>query len=207
MRIPFEKGKIRLTSPYGVRELEGTSGFHGGIDIVGIESARVVSACSGVVAQSTVVTDKNDPNWMWGEYIIILGDDGRTYFYFHLASRAVKRYDRVNEGDYLGEMGNTGYSFGAHLHFEVREGDAATRVNAAEVLGIENKEGIYPEENTNDTYKNGDAPSAWAKEYTEWAKAAGLFVSDGNGNYRWQDHITREEICAVLYRFYRFIEE
>ena len=98
MRIPFEKGKIRLTSPYGERELEGTSGFHGGIDIVGLESTRVVSACSGVVAQSTVVTDKSNANWMWGEYIIILGDDGRTYFYFHLASRAVKRFDRVAEG-------------------------------------------------------------------------------------------------------------
>ncbi|MBR6742251.1 MAG: M23 family metallopeptidase [Clostridia bacterium] len=206
MRIPFEKGKIRLTSPYGERELEGTSGFHGGIDIVGLESTRVVSACSGVVAQSTVVTDKSNANWMWGEYIIILGDDGRTYFYFHLASRAVKRFDRVAEGDYLGEMGNTGYSFGAHLHFEVREGDAATRINAADVLGIPNREGIYPEDDAVSAQKSGDDPSAWAKDYTDWAKSAGLFISDGNGNYRWRDGITREELCAVLYRFLRIIE-
>ena len=205
MRIPFEKGKIRLTSPYGERALEGTSGFHGGIDIVGLESVRVVSACAGVVAQSTVVTDKSDPNWMWGEYVIVLGEDGRTYFYFHLANRAVKCFDRVKEGDYLGDMGNTGYSFGAHLHFEVREGDAATRINAADVLGIQNAEGIYPQEDGTSVSKGADS-SPWAKEYTDWAREIGLFVSDGDGNFRWRDGITREEICAVLYRFYRIIE-
>ena len=54
--------------------------------------------------------------------------------------------------------------------------------------------------------ETGDECSEWARDYTDWAKAVGLFVSDGNGNYRWGAPITREELCAVLYRFYRALE-
>lgn len=52
----------------------------------------------------------------------------------------------------------------------------------------------------------GDDCSAWARDYTDWAKALGLFVSDGNGNYRWHAPVTREELCTVLYRFFRITE-
>jgi murein DD-endopeptidase MepM/ murein hydrolase activator NlpD len=45
----------------------------------------------------------------------------------------------VERGDVLGIMGNTGYSFGAHLHFEVRIGSQA--INAAGYLGIPNETG------------------------------------------------------------------
>ncbi|OQA03861.1 MAG: AmiB activator [bacterium ADurb.Bin400] len=41
---------------------------------------------------------------------------------------------RVNTGDFIGRMGNTGYSFGAHLHFEVRSADGST-VNPRNYLG------------------------------------------------------------------------
>ena len=220
MIFPFEKGGVRLTSPFGVRPLEGTSGFHGGIDLVGLETDRVVSTVTGTVAASGCVTDKSDGTWMWGEHIVIAGDDGRVYFFFHLAKRLVSLYERVSVGQVIGIMGNTGYSFGAHLHFEVRESDAATRVNAAELLGISNTEGCYEpkkEKGMEDKdfiaaygrYVNaetGDECSEWARDYTDWAKAVGLFVSDGNGNYRWGAPITREELCAVLYRFYRALE-
>lgn len=220
MIFPFEKGGVRLTSPYGERELEGTSGFHGGVDLVGLETDRVVSTVSGTVTASRVVTDKADGTWMWGEHIVIAGDDGRLYFYFHLSQRLAEQHERVSAGQVIGIMGNTGFSFGAHLHFEVREGDAATRINAAAVLGIPNEEGCYEPEREKsmeekdiiDVYlrhvnaDTGDKCSDWARDYTDWARALGLFVSDGNGNYRWSAPISREELCTVLYRFFRTIE-
>lgn len=52
-----------------------------------------------------------------------------------------------------------------------------------------------------------DGASAWAKEYTEQAKAMGLFSGDSNGGYRWQDYLTREEAAAVLLRMKAVLEQ
>lgn len=46
----------------------------------------------------------------------------------------------------------------------------------------------------------GDNPSEWAKKATEWAKKNGVFGGDGQGNYGWQQPITREAVAAILYR-------
>ena len=219
MRFPFDHGAVRLTSPYGNRELPGTSGVHGGVDLVGLESSTVVSVVGGIVAASDFITDRSNANWMWGQHVIIAGDDGRVYFYFHLAARHVSRYDRVVAGQPIGVMGNTGFSFGAHLHFEVRMSDAATTINAAELLGIPNAEGVYQptekeetEESMTDaefeklferlrTAPTGEFCSPWAVEAAAWARRTDLFRSDGDGNYRWTAPITREELAVVLFRF------
>ena len=50
-----------------------------------------------------------------------------------------------------------------------------------------------------------DGASPWAKPYTEQAKALGLFLGDGSG-YRWKDHVTREELAAVLIRLKEKLE-
>jgi murein DD-endopeptidase MepM/ murein hydrolase activator NlpD len=41
--------------------------------------------------------------------------------YGHLSSLAVECGQPVYQGDLIGECGNTGWSSGAHLHFEIRE--------------------------------------------------------------------------------------
>ena len=222
MKIPFLGARVRLTSPYGPRtDVPGTSGFHGGVDLVGLDSWSVVSVISGTVAASDYITDHSNANWMWGQHIIIAGDDGKIYMYFHLSERKVQRFERVDAGQVIGTMGNTGYSFGAHLHFEVREGDAATRINSANYLGIPNREGIYQidrkeeEEMTQEEFgamfdkmrnePTGDEHAEWSDPFVYWAKSTGLFVSDGDGNYRWKSPITREELATVLYRFFNMI--
>lgn len=43
-------------------------------------------------------------------------------------------------------------------------------------------------------------PSAWAKEACDWAVDIGLFKGDGNGNFRWHDNVTREELAVLLMR-------
>lgn len=138
---PFETNKYRVTSPYGQRVLNGSSQFHGGVDLVGIGGTAVCSVCDGKVVSSTMITDKSNRTWEWGNYVCVDAGGGIRIYYCHLDSRAVKVGDKVKRGQRIGIMGNTGYSFGKHLHFEVRKNNKA--INAAEYLGIPNKAGSY----------------------------------------------------------------
>lgn len=136
---PFETQKYRMTSPYGQRTLNGVAEFHGGVDLVGVGGTAVCSVCDGTVLVSQIITDKSNLTWQWGNYVAVQASDGAIIYYCHLASRAVKKGDKVKKGQRIGIMGNTGYSFGAHLHFEVRRNNKA--INAADYLGIPNKAG------------------------------------------------------------------
>ena len=138
---PFESNKYRITSPYGQRTLNGQQQFHGGVDVVGEGSTAVCSVCDGTVLVSQIITDKSNLTWQWGNYVAVMAGDGTVHYYCHLASRAVKAGDKIKRGQRIGIMGNTGYSFGAHLHFEVRRNNKA--INAAEYLGIPNEVGQY----------------------------------------------------------------
>lgn len=141
MIIPFDCGSVRLTSPYGSRTLNGSKQFHSGYDLVGAGSTDICAVVGGTVVHSRIITDKSNPTWQWGNYVCIKGTDGRLYYYCHMKSRTVAAGQTVKVGDKLGVMGNTGYSFGAHLHFEVREGSKA--ISPEEILGIPNKTGTY----------------------------------------------------------------
>ncbi len=141
MIIPFDCNKVRLTSPFGERTLNGTKQFHGGYDLVGVGSYEVTSTIDGVVIQSRIITDKSNPTWQWGNYICIKGNDGLFYYYCHLKKRYVEAGAKVKQGQKIGYMGNTGYSFGAHLHYEIRDG--SKKINPENVIEIPNKVGIY----------------------------------------------------------------
>lgn len=147
---PFDTGKYRLTSPYGQRVLNGASQFHGGVDLVGVGGTAVCSVCDGTVLSSQIITDKSNRTWEWGNYVSVQASDGTVMYYCHLASRAVKKGDKVKRGQRIGIMGNTGKSFGAHLHFEVRRNNKA--INAADFLGIPNKAGTYSAKLTAEEY-------------------------------------------------------
>jgi len=135
-------GKFKVTSPFGKRLLNGAYEDHRGIDVVGLEGKYVCAVVGGVVGASTMITDKSDRTWEWGNYVRIDGDDGRRYYYCHLSSRAVGVGKRVKAGDHIGVEGNTGYSFGSHCHFEVRDASGVS-VDPTPFLGIENKTGTY----------------------------------------------------------------
>lgn len=143
MIIPFESGKARLTSRYGSRTINGVTGLHNGYDLVGVGSEIVTAVAGGTVVYSRMITDKSNKTWEWGNYICIRLSSGEYHYYCHLASRAVVAGQTVNAGDKLGVMGNTGYSFGKHLHFEARRSDGRTSINPELVLGIPNKAGTY----------------------------------------------------------------
>lgn len=143
MRLIFQ-GRNRVTSGYRLPDRPN----HNGLDIVGDDSHDVLCPVSGTVKSSTIITDKSNSTWEWGNYVRVDDAQGNRLFFCHLDSRAVSVGQKVNPGDRLGVMGNTGYSFGAHTHFEVRKSDGKTTLDPAAYLGVPNAKGTYTEGKT-----------------------------------------------------------
>lgn len=113
------KSAYKITSPFGTRNLNGDTRFHKGVDFVGTDKT-IIAPIDGVVQRSTIITDKNNPTWEWGNYIRLDTEDKHLLYFCHLSKRTVKVGQKVKKGDVIGIEGNTGYSFGSHCHFEVR---------------------------------------------------------------------------------------
>ena len=88
---------------------------HEGQDIMAAEGTPVVSPRAGVVRWKAFQASGA------GHYLIVRGDDGRDYVVMHLVkgSIPVEKESPVAAGQQIGAVGNTGRSFGAHLHFEI----------------------------------------------------------------------------------------
>lgn len=193
MTSPFFGGEFRLTSKYGYRNLNGQSQFHSGIDLVGISSKQICAVASGIVVVSQIVSDKSNRTWEWGNYIAVAGDDGNIVYYCHMADRIAKVGERVSVGDIIGVEGNTGYSFGSHLHLEVRKDNVA--INAADYIGIPNEVGIYKveekdiesrvevlEQNVGEIYNDLSDVPEWAKPTIDKLIRSKVLKGDENGN-------------------------
>lgn len=110
--IPTESR--RIAGPYGMR----TYRMHRGVDL-GLchgEDRTIVAAFSGKVK----LVRNQGRRKGYGKYVIIDHGNGLTTLYAHLASWKVNIGDEVMAGDTIGIGGNTGRSFGAHLHFEMK---------------------------------------------------------------------------------------
>lgn len=94
-------------------------GPHSGVDIAAAVGTPVYAAASG-----TIIAFKNNGNWNdgYGNYVKIRHDNGIVTIYEHLSAVDPSVYvnKRVTMGELIGLVGNTGNSFGAHLHFEVQ---------------------------------------------------------------------------------------
>jgi septal ring factor EnvC (AmiA/AmiB activator) len=71
-------------------------------------------------------------DWYSGYGLLVIVDHGSNYFtlYGHLAQVAVRVNDRVDGGQLIGKVGETGSLTGANLYFEVREGADALNPTA-----------------------------------------------------------------------------
>lgn len=106
----------RFTSGFGIRKdpFSGWAGYHPGIDISAPYGSSVRSSKEGRVIFA---------GWYggYGKCIIVRHLFGFETVYGHLSSIGVNKDQWVKVGQYLGRVGSTGRSTGAHLHFEVRK--------------------------------------------------------------------------------------
>lgn len=172
-------GKFKVTSPFGQRMLNGKLDDHKGIDVVGITDKHVCAVVGGRVVTSKIVTDKSDRTWEWGNFVCILSDDGRMYYYCHLSKRLVSVGRRVEAGEHIGIEGNTGYSFGSHCHFEVRENGVS--IDPAPFLGIPNKAGTYGTDWRAEVQKKFSLSKDTMAYLDKYKYAADLYRKLGNG--------------------------
>ncbi len=97
-----------VTSNYGWRE----GHIHKGIDIDLNKGDRVLAAFDGKVRFA-----KSQGGF--GNVVILMHANGLETVYAHLSRIKVKEGDIVLSGQTIGLGGNTGHSFGSHLHFEM----------------------------------------------------------------------------------------
>jgi len=115
------EGEFKVTSWFGPRTLaNGDTRTHKGIDYVGLTGKNVLAVCDATVGSSQQIIDRTNATWEWGNYIKLDDGFGYSLFYCHLDKRLVVKGATVKAGQVIGVEGQTGYSFGSHLHFEVR---------------------------------------------------------------------------------------
>lgn len=99
-----------MTSDFGRRR----RGYHYGVDLKAQTGDTIYAAFDGKIRVSSFERGG------YGYYIVIRHVNGLETVYGHLSKFLVKENDFVKSGEPIGLAGNTGRSFGSHLHFETR---------------------------------------------------------------------------------------
>ncbi|GHV07957.1 hypothetical protein FACS1894217_09660 [Clostridia bacterium] len=89
--------------------------FHYGTDFGANQGTPIVSFADGTVSAAGKAT-------AFGNYVMVAHADGLTSVYAHCLKVVVKKGAAVKKGQKIAEVGSTGLSTGAHLHFELRRG-------------------------------------------------------------------------------------
>jgi murein DD-endopeptidase MepM/ murein hydrolase activator NlpD len=106
----------RLTSPFGYRRhpIFKVVSFHSGVDLAAPYGTPVMASDSGRVIFN---------GWYGGYGRVVIVDHGMAFstLYAHLSSATASRGKSIQKGEIIGYEGQTGYSTGPHVHFEVRK--------------------------------------------------------------------------------------
>ncbi len=119
--FPLPSGSWKVSSYYG----DGRN--HKGVDLCASKGTAIYAVASGTVTKSTY-------HKSFGYYVEIDHGNGISTLYAHASALCVSVGTRVNAGEVVALVGNTGNSYGNHLHFEVRVG--SSRVNPAPYIGL-----------------------------------------------------------------------
>jgi murein DD-endopeptidase MepM/ murein hydrolase activator NlpD len=188
-------------NPYITQHFGNRSGmylsYHKGTDfrVHNDPKREILSAQSGtVITAATNGADWFRLNGGWtrtanykkgspfGNHIVI---DHGGYFtlYGHLSNVYVAEGDTVKAGSVIGKGGNTGYSQGAHLHFELRNGknSSSAAINSEPYLT---------------SYLEEEIPE-WGKEAWQWGKDKKILSDMSN----FDDHLTKGEMMVLLHRY------
>ena len=107
-----------ITSPFC--EVRSYESCHPGLDIAAPEGTPIRAAAAGKVVLLQSVAASGG----YGNYTCVQHSSSLSSCYAHQVRFGTSLGASVSQGDVIGYVGNTGRSFGAHLHWEVRVGGA-----------------------------------------------------------------------------------
>lgn len=119
--IASKSNQVNVATGYYLRPINGgrkSQGIHGynGIDLASPVGMPVVASADGTV----IIARTSGYNGGYGLYVAIKHSNGTQTVYGHLSRVNVSVGQRVEQGQIIGVVGNTGRSTGPHLHFEIR---------------------------------------------------------------------------------------
>lgn len=115
------QGFYEISDPFGwrIHPITQKRSLHSGTDIVAPSGTQIHSAGAGVVIMAGW-------NTAYGNMTIIDHGKGISTLYGHQSASSVTEGQSVQANQVIGYVGSTGWSTGAHLHFEVRVGGNPT---------------------------------------------------------------------------------
>ena len=198
-RLPYDgsytvSSALKNYSPFGAPP----ENWHMAVDWPMDEGTPILAARAGTVVQ--LKEDSNINGYTEdvaddGNFIEIEHDDGTFSVYYHLEQNgaAVVIGQSVNEGEFIGYSGNTGYSSGPHLHLHVWYLD----YNAGSPIPVQIPIRFYSQEGygflpaPGESFVAVDSPKIPSKE-------AGTFTGDGN-----HFHLTRRVPIGIISTLWR----
>ena len=119
--VPLNPGTYKISAYYG----DGRN--HKGLDLAANKGTAIFAVADGVVTYAAYDGD-------FGYNVIVDHGNGIKTRYAHASALCVSKGAKVSQGDMIAAVGNTGYSTGNHLHFEVIVN--GVRVNPAPYIGM-----------------------------------------------------------------------
>lgn len=109
----------RVASGFGQRihPIYKTRKMHEGMDFTAKIGTEIYVTGNGIAVE--VVESRKG----YGNHVVIDHGYGYQTLYAHMESFNVKKGQKVNRGDVIGYVGNTGTSSGPHLHYEVMKNE------------------------------------------------------------------------------------
>lgn len=105
-------GRYQLSSVYGWRSLDN----HPGIDLAASAGTAIKAAAGGKVIAAGYTRGYSG----YGNVVVVQSTPSVIILYGHCSMVHVTVGEQVAQGQVIAKVGNTGYSFGNHLHFEIR---------------------------------------------------------------------------------------
>lgn len=107
--MPLKPGTYSMSAYFGKTGL--WSRYHTGQDFAATTGTPVYAAASGIIGQSRA------GGWA-GIHLVVNHANGGSTLYAHLSGKVVSPGQPVKAGQLIGYVGNSGNSYGSHLHFE-----------------------------------------------------------------------------------------